>query len=212
MSKNKSYLLIFSAILAVIILAAGCMFRSLPPVEIYNIEPVWNQGNPAYTAKQESLILQLAIVRGAEAFTTTEILYTDRLNSQNSYAYSRWRDPPVRSMQIMLEAALGQSGLFRAVLPPTSVSRVDLLLESTLLDFSHHIREDKAAEGVVRMRFHLVNNTSKRVIAGQELVARKEAASSDARGATAALNQAAVQVADDLVAWLAELGELQEQL
>ncbi len=212
MIRNNSYLLIPAAILAVITLAAGCMFRSLPPVEIYTIEPVWSQGDPAQTARQEPLILQLALVRGAESFTTTEILYTDRLNSQNSYAYSRWREPPVRSMQTLLEAALGESGLFRAVLPPTSVSRVDLLLESTLLDFSHHIREDKAAEGVVRMRFHLVNNSSKKVIAGTELVARKEAVSFDARGATAAINKAAVQVADDLVAWLSELGKWQEQL
>lgn len=212
MNSNKSSLLLLAASLAIITLAAGCMFQSLPPVEIYTIEPVWSQGEPTQTARQEPLILQLAFVRGAESFTTTEILYTDRLNSQNSYAYSRWRDPPVRSMQTLLEAALGQSGLFRAVLPPTSVSRVDLLLESTLLDFSHHIREDKAAEGVVRMRFHLVNNTSKRVMAGTELVARKEAVSSDARGATAAINQAAVKVADDLVAWLSELGKFQEQL
>lgn len=183
-------------------LLTGCTLQNLPPVEIYTLEPEWSQGDPAQPEKKGSVILQIALVRGAAVFATTDILYTDRRNSQYSYAYSRWRDSPVRSIQTLLEVAVGKSGLFRAVLPATSASRADLLLESTLLEFGHVLGEDRASAGVVRMRFHLVDNSSKRVIASKELVSMMEVVTSDARGATTAINQAAIQVAGDLVVWL----------
>jgi ABC-type uncharacterized transport system auxiliary subunit len=184
------------------------MLQNLPPVDVYAIDPGWSQSVPAQTEKKCSLIIQIAPVRAAGAFTNTDILYTDTRHSQHSYAYSRWRDAPVRSMQNVLEVALGKSGLFRAVLPPTSVSGADLLVESTLLEFGHFLAEDGHSTGVVRMRFHLIDNRSRRVVASRELVAGMPVSTSDARNATAAINQAALKVADDLVAWLAEPGRL----
>lgn len=190
------------AILVVCAISAGCALQSLPPVEIYTVEPVWGQNDPAQTEKKGSAILQIALVRGSAAFTTTDILYTDTLHTQHSYAYSRWRDAPVRLIQTVLEVAVENSGFFRAVLPPTSASGADFLLESTLLEFGHFLGQDGSSAGVVRMRFHLVDNKSRKVVAGKELVAEIPAATLDARGATAAINQAAMQVVSDLAVWL----------
>lgn len=199
--RSSCYVLVLAVLIASA-LTAGCTLQNLPPVEIFTLEPGWSQNGPTQTEKKDSVIIQIALVRGTGAFTTTDILYSDRRNSQHSYAYSRWREAPVRSMQTVLEVAVGKSGLFQAVLPPTSVSRADLLLESTLLEFGHVLGEGRGSEGVVRMRFHLVDNRNRRVIAGKELVAMVEAATSDARGATTAINQAAIKVAGDLVVWL----------
>lgn len=183
---------------------AGCtpVLQNLPPVDVYAIDPGWSQSEPAQTAKKGSYIIQIAPVRGSAAFTGTDILYTDTRLSQHSYAYSRWRDTPVRAMQNVLEVALGKSGLFRAVLPPTSVSGADFLVESTLLEFGHFLAEDGPSTGVVRMRFYLIDNTNRRVVASRELVARMSVPTPDARNATAAINQAALRVASDLAAWL----------
>lgn len=202
MMRNSCAQVLILAILVTFTLSTGCTLQNLPPVEIYTLEPDWSQSDPVQPEKKGSVILQIALVRGAAVFATTDILYTDRRNSQHSYAYSRWRDAPVKSMQTLLEVAVGKSGLFRAVLPSTSASRADLLLESTLLEFGHVLGEDRASEGVVRMRFHLVDNSSKRVVATQELMATVKTVTADARGATMAINQAAIQVAGDLVAWL----------
>ncbi|MEK6201391.1 MAG: ABC-type transport auxiliary lipoprotein family protein [Desulfobulbaceae bacterium] len=202
MMGNRCRCSLLPAHLVALILLTGCVLQNLPPVEIYTLEPGWSQGEPAQTEKKGSHIIQIAPVRGAGVFASTDILYTDRQNSQYSYAYSRWREAPVRSMQTVLEVALGKSGLFRAVLPPTSISGADLLLESTLLEFGHVLGEERDSEGVVRVRFHLVDNSSKRVVATQEMVATMETVTSDARGATTAINQAAIQVVADLVVWL----------
>lgn len=196
------------AILVAFTLITGCTCQSLPPVEIYTLEPGWEQNVPVQTEKKGSSLIQIAPVRGSAAFTTTEILYMDTKHIQHSYAYSRWRDAPVRLMQTVLEVAVENSGLFRAVLPPTSVSGTDFLLESTLLEFGHILAEGSSSVGVVRMRFHLLDNKSRRVVADKELVARIPAATLDARGATAAINQAAIKVTSDLVVWLSEPGKI----
>ena len=204
MQRNRCGRVPVLAILVAFTLMTGCtpVFQNLPPADVYAIDPGWSQSESAQTAKKGSFIIQIAPVRGSAAFTGTDILYTDTRLSQHSYAYSRWRDTPVRAMQNVLEVALGKSDLFRAVLPPTSVSGADFLVESTLLEFGHFLAEDGHSTGVVRMRFYLIDNTSRRVVASRELVARMPVATPDARNATAAINQAALRVASDLVAWL----------
>ena len=205
MMRNRYRYILLPAILVLFALTAGCAvqaFQNLPPVEIYTLEPEWSQRDLVQVEKKGSFSIQIAPVRGAGIFASTDILYSDRRNSQHSYAYSRWQEPPVRSMQTVLEVALEKSGLFRAVLPPTSISRADLLLESTLLEFGHVLGQARESEGVVRLRFHLVDTTSKRLVATQEMVATMETVTSDASGATTAINQAAIQVAADLVVWL----------
>ncbi len=194
--------LAFAIFIITLALSTGCTFQKLPPMEVYAIDPGWSQHDPAQRVKKSEVIIQIAPVRGSDAFSTNDILYTDKRHRQQSYAFSRWRDAPIRSMQTVLEVTLEKSGLFRAVLPPTSVSKADLLLESTLFEFGHFFAEDGSSKGVVRMRFYLVDNTSKRVVASKELVAMMEVVTTDARGATAAINQAALSVVSDLVVWL----------
>jgi ABC-type uncharacterized transport system auxiliary subunit len=208
MKKNRCGQVPVLTILVAFTLITGCAFQSLPPVEFYAIEPGWGQSDPAPIEKKGAAIIQIAPVRGSGAFTGTDILYTDTRHIQHSYAYSRWRDSPVRMMQTVLEVAVENSGLFRAVLPPTSVSGADFLVESTLLEFGHLLGREGTSAGVVRMRFHLIDNKSRKVVASKELVARIPVATMDARGAAAAINQAAIKVATDLVVWLSEPGRI----
>lgn len=204
MQKNRRGRFPLLALLVALTLMTGCttMIQNLPPVDVYTLDPGWSQSDPPQTEKKGSLIIRIAPVRAVGDFTSTDILYTDIRDSQHSYAYSRWRDTPLKAMQTVFEVVLGKSGLFKAVLPPTSVSGADLLLESTLLEFGHVLAEEGPSTGVVRMRFHLIDNRSRKVVAGKEMVARIPVATLDARGATAAINQAALRVGDDLVSWL----------
>lgn len=202
MIRNSCCYVLVLAILTALTVTAGCTGQKLPPVEIYTLEPEWRQGDPDRTEKKGSVIIQIAPVRGGGAFATTDILYSDRPNSQHSYAYSRWREAPVRAMQTIFEVAVGKSGLFQAVLPPTSVAGADLLLESTLLELGHVLGDEGWSAGVVRVRFYLVDNRSRRVIATQELMATVKTVTVDARGATRAINQAALDLAGELEDWL----------
>lgn len=189
---------------------AGCGIKSVSPAaDTYTILPVWDSSRGRIEAgNKSSSIIKLAPVRGSKSFSSTELLYTDTSYGLNSYAYSRWSDAPVRLLQTLFQVAMEESGLFMAVVPPTSASEVDLLLESTLLDLSHHMMDDGTSEGVVRVRFHLIKTTEKTVTATKELVSKVPATSQDAQGAAAALNKAATNVARNLVSWLSEPGRL----
>ena len=190
-------------------LLAGCATKTVPPADIYTISPEWDSNSAQEeTENKNSTIIKIALVRGTRALTGTEILYTDAQYGRNSYAYSRWSDAPVRLLQILFQAALEKSGRFGAVVPFTSASEADLLLESTLYDFSHHINDDETSDGVVRVRFYLIDNTTKTVTATKEFVFCIPASSQNAQGAATALNKAAINVARDLVSWLAEPGRL----
>ena len=205
--RNRCARILILTLLVLSALAPGCALRREPAMTVYALEPQWSVGERCPAAKKDSRVLQVAPVRGAMAFQTTDILYTDQVRSQQSYAYSRWREAPVRAMQTVIEAALGNSGLFKAVLPSSSEAAADLVLESTLLECGHVLKEGEgsASQGVVRMRFYLIDTKGRTVIANKELVAVAPAATNDASGAAAAINQAALQVAAELAAWLAIL-------
>ena len=200
--KNSFYM-----IFVLFFLLAGCVTKSVPPAHIYTISPERGDSRaPAEREKKCSLIIKLAPVRATRALTGTEILYTDARYGWNSYAYSRWSDAPVKLLQTYFQVALEESGQFGAVVPPTSVSEADLLLESTLLDLSHHIKDNGTSEGVVRVRFYVIDNTTRTVTATKEFASRVPASSQNAQGAASALNKAAKNIAHDLVSWLAEPG------
>ena len=190
----------------------GCTGKSVPPADIYTISAQWEKsGTPTQEEKKNTIILQLAPIRASKVFGTTAMLYSKAQYDQNSYAYSRWSDSPVRLLHILFQAALEESGRFGAVISPTSASEADFLLESTLYDFSQHIYGDDTSDGVVRIRFYLVNNTTKKVTATKEFVSKVQGSTLSARGATVALNKASINIAHGLTHWLAEPGRLERQ-
>lgn len=200
--KNSFYM-----IFVLFCLLTGCATQSVPSADIYTISPEWGESSVRAEGEEKGrLVIKLAPVRATRAFVGSEIIYTDEQYDWNSYAYSRWSDAPVRLLQTLFQVALEKSDLFGAVLPPTSVSEAELLLESTLLDLSHHIKDDGTSEGVVRVRFYLINNSTKTVTATKEFVSRVPASSQSAQGAAGALNKAAINVAGDLTRWLTEPG------
>lgn len=199
--KNSFYM-----IFILLCLVPGCVTKSVAPSCIYTISPEWGDSRVlAEREKKSPLIIKLAPVRATGALNSTEIIYTDAKYSRNSYAYSRWSDTPVRLLQTIFQVALEENSRFGAVIPPSSASEADLLLESTLFKFRHHINGDGTSDGVIRVRFYLIDNTTKTVTATKEFASRIPASSQNARSAAAALNKAATNVARDLVSWLAEI-------
>jgi len=181
---------------------AGCATRQLPPTFVYTLQPL---PNPAETSGNTgNLTLKLAPLRGTRPFATTRMLYTEHGIDQNSFAFSRWADSPTRMLQPLLVEAIHRSGLFQAVLPPGSTLRNDLSLEGTLLDFSLHL-DDGNPRGVVEIRFILVDNHARQVVASRLFRAEAPATKADAEQAARALNQAAGEVTDMLVRWLTTL-------
>ena len=190
------------SLLFLALLSAGCTPRPAPAPFIYTLE---NQSSgvaaQAGLATQKP-VLKLMPVRAAGPFTVEDMVYRDNHYGLNSYAHSRWSDAPARMLEVFFLASLGNSGLFTAVLPPSSAAGGDLILESVLQDFSAHIDSGSGAEAGIRMFFYLIETHSRSLLASKVISVSVPAADSDARHAAAALNAAAAKVAKELQKWL----------
>ncbi len=198
--KNRDFFL--PAVL--LIGLAGCAGEKLPATATYNLSPDLNAFHPSLNTEQKPThILMLGRIHGTHLFNGREIIYSDARYGQNSYAYSRWSDSPTVMLLLIFQEALEKSGRYLAVVPYSSQSLSDLLLESTLFDFSHRINDDGTSDAILRMRFNLIDNNTNRVIASRDFVASVPVASpKNASGAVAALNKAVTIVTQELIDWL----------
>ena len=198
--KNSAFLL-----LAVLLIGGtGCVSEKLPPISSYTLSPDLNVFHPYLNTEQKPTdILMLGRIRSSHVFSSRDILYSDARFGQNNYAYSRWSDSPTAMLLLIFQEALEKSGRYIAVVSYSSQSTSDLLLESTLFDFSHSINDDGTSDGILRIRFNLIDNKSKRVIASRDFVSIVPVSSpTNASGAVAALNKAVTIVTQELIDWL----------
>ena len=198
---NNKLLLI--AILS--ILLVGCSAKNIPPINTYTISPNWRDFNdPSPQQIKKTAILKLMPIRSNRSLASTEILYTDKQYNRNSYLYSRWNDTSTKLLQPFFHVSIEQSNLYKAVIPTTSVSKTDFILESTLLELNHQLNDDGTSDGIVRIRFHLIDNESRRLLTSNEFMAKVAVSDNNAKSAVSAINTAVTTIADALVLWLAK--------
>ncbi len=190
-----------------LILLTACVSQTTPPVTVYTITPQWedNTKSNQEASNYNMSVLKILPIRSIDAFTSRNIIYTDKQYSQNPYIYSRWSDAPVKMLQTMFQVQLEKSGQFKAVLASTSSARASLNLECTLYDFSHHLNPDNTSNGVVRVGCYLINNKNRSVLAHQELLAFIASPTENAQGAAMALNKAVNEVSVQLLNWLSSI-------
>lgn len=198
--KNRDLLLLAVLLIGV----TGCAGKKMPPVSTYTLFPELKTLHLSSIREAKPAgILMLGRIHSSHVFNDREIIYSDARYGQNSYAYSRWSDSPTTMLLVIFREALEKRGRYIAVVPYSSQSESDFLLESTLLDFSHRINDDGTSDGFIRIRFNLIDNNTNRVIANQDFVSSVPvAAPMNASGAVAALNKAVTIVTQELIDWL----------
>lgn len=207
MVKNKQFLL--STVLMTSWLSACSVINPTqgPAIDIYTLSQQIEQTTAIPQVKDtKALILALSPIRSPQGLMTTDIIYRDRDNGFNSYAYSRWSDNPSKLLNNYLQQYLTQSSQLLAVLPVGSRVDANLLLEATLIDFSHHLHSDEAsATGVVSVIFYLINPRDKTLIATKQFTEEVRVAQNNAKHATIAVNQASKLMAVALQEWLEQV-------
>lgn len=187
-------------ILSVMLFVAGCATQPAPPVTEYALAPALDTARPAKVNRP--FAIKVAPIEASRIYQTSDFYYVDAGYQHNPYAYSRWVDAPVRMLQLVLQDRLEQSGLFKAVLPSSSMLPAELRLEITLYDFSHHLGEAGASEGVVRLQVYLVDIKKGRLLASQQFAARVPATGKSAAGGVSAINAAVSDILSRLIDWL----------
>ena len=196
---------LFSFLICIVISLTGCSIINPEPsqaIEVYTLSPVLSIAGISTENKAENaVVLALSPIRSSRALMSPDIIYRDSKYGYNSYAYSRWSDSPAKLLEIVLQQALSQNYSISAVIP-REILPADLSLETTLLDFSHHIQNNDTSMGRVALRVYLIDSHTKAVLANEAFSTEVLAVPRNAQGATTALNQASGIVVEQVNAWL----------
>lgn len=201
---NKQFLL---WIILTTVWLSGCSVISptqSPAIEVYTLSQQMEQAKISSDMKDaKALILALSSIRSSQGLMSTGIIYRDIDYGFNRYAYSRWSDNPSKLLGSYLQQSLAQSQHISAVIPVSSRVNADLLLEATLVDFSHHIQANEAGStAVVSIIFYLINQHDKTLLATKQFTEEVSADQNNAKHASIAINQASKLVAVALQDWL----------
>jgi cholesterol transport system auxiliary component len=204
MVKNKPFLL---WIILTTVLLSGCSVITptpSPAIDVYTLsQQMVLTTTPSELKGSKAVILALSPMRSPQGLLSTGIIYRDTDYGFNSYAYSRWSDNPSKLLASYLQQSLAKSQHISAVIPVGSRADAKLLLEATLVDFSHHIQDnDAGSTGVVSIIFYLIDQHDKTLLATKQFTKEVTADQNNAKHATIAINQASQLVAVAVQAWL----------
>jgi len=195
---------IFFAGFFISVTVAGCAGNSVPAPGLYAINGSCEVEISPEKQVVYSKVLKVEKPKSTAAMMSRHIFYQQAFE-QNQYAYSKWSDTPNKMLARLFISCINKNAVFKSVLPSYSKGRAEILLESTLLDFYHHINSDGSSEGRVRIEFYLIDSKSGEVIATKEFVSTKTSKSFDVNGGVGALNDASMSVALRLTQWLSSL-------
>ncbi|NQY26092.1 MAG: membrane integrity-associated transporter subunit PqiC [Piscirickettsiaceae bacterium] len=187
----------------IIISLAGCSVinqKSSPAIDVYTLSPLLEKESKITV--DNAPVLALSPFRSSRGLMSSDIIYRDNEYAFNSYAYSRWSDSPAKLLEIAVQQSLSHRSYLKAVVPTQTGAHARLLLEATLLDFSHHIQGDEHSTGLVVIRFYLIDVQTKTILATKEFSAEVTAEPRNAQGATSAINLASKKVIEALHDWL----------
>jgi cholesterol transport system auxiliary component len=126
----------------------------------------------------------------------------DNAARPQAYALSRWSAPPAALLAHRLRARFAPA--VRGIVTGAHGTRADYALRVELEDFSHAFDAPDRSRVTVRARASLVDVTGRTLIAQRAFAIERPATSPDARGAVAALGEAADELIEQLLAWVGE--------
>ncbi|HNQ04258.1 MAG TPA: ABC-type transport auxiliary lipoprotein family protein [Thiobacillaceae bacterium] len=185
------------------LLLAGCALPGKPPVAV----SYYVLTDPGPIERSPVIHPGTLLLREMEAppfYQDTALAFSRAPGTRGQYQYARWSEPVARRLSWMLRQRLESAGVFQAVAPLGSGVYGDFQLNTRLVDFYHDATH---APGVALMLLEaeLVRRADAGLVARRIFVTQVPAQSYDATGAADALGQAANQVMDELIAWLARI-------
>jgi cholesterol transport system auxiliary component len=189
-------------------IVTGCATNSVPAVDSYTINTSCEAEASLEKDTNFSSVLKVSKPQSTADIMSRHILYQENDFALNPYAHSKWSDTPNKMLASLFISCISKNTVFKSVLPSYSKGKSDLLLESTLLKYYHHVNSDSSSEGRMRIEFYLIDSKSGEVISTNEFISEINSKTLDVNGGVRALNEASKAVALKLTQWLSSLDDL----
>ena len=198
----------FSRALAACYLLASVLYgcsigpADTTPVRTYLLEPAFSpQAIAATPARDNRGTLLISVPRARPGFETPRMAYLLRPHELNYYAFNQWVDTPGRMMLRLLAQAMGQSGLWRAVVQAPSLVRADYRLDCDNLVLEQQFFSPSRVR--LGLRAQLIDIKRQTVIGARDFEVFAASLSEDAYGGVLAANEASAKLLDELTSWVA---------
>jgi cholesterol transport system auxiliary component len=181
------------------LLLSGCSFKEAPVMKVYSI--VIPSVSPVSHAQYRNKILKVSYPIALGDKLNDNMYYSYSLSDRGSYLNSRWSNNAGRMLQGNIIQILSRARLFKVVVPFASDVNEDLRLESTVFDFSHHVRGE-ASYAVLSMQFTLMNAETGKLVKARRFSYKEHTTTVDAKGYAEAVNRIMAKLGRDLIRWL----------
>jgi cholesterol transport system auxiliary component len=177
----------------------GCAMKEAPPLKSYTLDA--GKIPAIATQKYRNKVLKVSYPQTLKEPVTDRIAFSYSSSDRGYYQNSQWSNDLGKLLQGSIIETLQRSRIFKAVLPYASTAGEDLRLESTIYDFSHHIRGD-ASYAVVSVGFSLIDTQTGKLIRTKRFSYREPTPTVNAQGYVMATNRALHRLSLDLIRWL----------
>jgi len=195
MLKKLSYILLFAFILS------ACSMKKIPAMTVYTI--VVPTIKPVTNSKYSKKIMKVSYPIALNEKLNNKINYSYSLLDKGEYLHSIWSNNLSKILQGNIIQVLIESRLFDVVVPSKSNIKDDYRLESTVFDFSHHVRGDRSY-AIVSIHCILINIDSGELKKDKRFSYKVDTKTTDARGYVEANNIIMSKFSTDLIRWLAK--------
>ena len=146
--------------------------------------------------------LVVAVPRAAAGYDSTRMVYLQRPQELQAFAFHEWADTPAQMLAPLLVRALQGSGTFRAVLLAPTAATSALRLETQIIRLQHDFTSQPSR---VRLTLQavLLDSTTRQVLAAREFDETVPAQAANPVAGAAAAQQATQQVLSALAAFCA---------
>lgn len=195
-----------SSMLLSLVLISGCSFRTeaKPPITRYYLQP---EIAPSCTPKKSNKVLHLSFSETVPSLSGKKIIYKKPDLETGAYLYSKWDQPPSRSIGMALYAALKEQNIFKDTIYANTRIQSDLILEIKVLEFEHTFADAEKSYARVSLDAVIYDAQSRKLLGSHLFSAKTRAESNDAQGGVRAINDALGKVLSELICWSAEQGE-----
>lgn len=182
---------------------SGCVSLKQPNTkfEYYTLEyDALNSGKHP-VPDQKSTILKIKHFSTAPIYNTDRIIYSDQQFKRTPYFYHKWKVKPAEFVTYFLSRDLKESGLFEAVLPPTSGSLHTHTVEGIVDEFLEWDSSD-SWEAVLSISVTLQvareSDASKQVVFQRSFSTRKKCSEKNPLALAQAMSLAMAEVSQEI--------------
>jgi len=182
-----------------IFLLSACSMKEAPVMKTYTF--ALPTVTPISHGQYRNKVLKVSYPLTLKEKFNDKIYYSYSLSDRGEYMNAKWSNNAGKLLQGSMITVLTQSRLFKVVLPFASDVEEGLRIESSIFDFSHHVRGD-ASYAIVSIQYTLMNAETGQLIKTKMFSYKEHTTTTDARGYVEATNKIMSRLSRDLLVWL----------